>query len=235
VRKAQRVALGLRRLGAAHPEATITLRFRSTFQLLVAVVLSAQATDASVDRVTPALFRRYPDAASLAKAQLPDLEELLRPIGLYRTKARRLQSLGQALVERFGGGVPGTLEELVTLPGVARKTANVVLWNGFGRNEGIAVDTHAGRVARRLGWTRHEDPSKVEADLMRLVPREDWGRVTHWLIAHGRALCTARAPRCEACPLLDACPTGPRILRGRATPAAAAARRTRGTARSRRG
>ncbi|HEV8361163.1 MAG TPA: endonuclease III [Candidatus Thermoplasmatota archaeon] len=212
----ERVAAGLAKLRAAYPDAAITLRFRDTFQLLAAVVLSAQATDASVDRVTPTLFARYPDARAMADADVRELERIVKPIGLYRTKARRLKALGQALEAHHGGKVPGTMEELLDLPGVARKTANVVLWNGFGRNEGIAIDTHAGRVARRLGWTRHEDPGKVEAALLRLVPREDWGRVTHWLIAHGRAVCHAQRPRCEGCALLALCPTGPRILRKRA-------------------
>jgi endonuclease III len=216
--KAQRreqVAQGLAILRAAYPRADISLAHGDPLQLVVAVALSAQATDASVDKVTPALFARYRTAADYAKADVRDLERLLRSIGLFRTKAKRLKALGQALEERHGGKVPGTMQELLTLPGVARKTANVVLWNGFRRNEGIAIDTHAGRVARRLGWTRQVDPVKVERELMELVPREDWGRVTHWLIAHGRAVCQAPAPRCESCPLLALCPEGPRVLRAR--------------------
>lgn len=213
--KMGRVSRGLARLRRAYPEADISLEFDDPLQLLVAVALSAQATDASVNKVTPVLFAKYRTARDFAAADVAELERILRPIGLYRTKARRLQALGRALVERHGGRVPGTMEELLALPGVARKTANVVLWNGFRRNEGIAIDTHAGRVARRLGWTRQEDPRKVEQALMRLVPREDWGRVTHWLIAHGRAVCQARRPRCEGCPLLALCPSGPRFLRER--------------------
>ena len=211
-----RGAEGLAILRKAYPEATITLAFGNRFELIVAVALSAQAMDAVVNTVTPELFRRWPTPGALAEAPVPELERLLRPIGMYRTKARRVKALAHALVEHHDGDVPGTLEELVELPGVARKTANVVLWNGFRRNEGIAVDTHAGRVARRLGWTRHTDPVKVEQALMPLVPREDWGRVTHWLIAHGRAVCQAQRPRCDGCVLLPLCPTGPRILRKRA-------------------
>lgn len=224
MRRAERAAEGLRILRAAYPGADISLAYEDPLQLVVAVALSAQATDASVNKATPALFAKYRTARDLAQADVADLERLLRSIGLYRTKARRLKALGQLLEERFGGKVPATMEELLELPGVARKTANVVLWNGFGRNEGIAVDTHAGRVARRLGWTRHEDPKKVERDLMALAPRDDWGRVTHWLIAHGRAVCQAQRPRCEGCPLLAVCPTGPRILRARSRAAASKAR-----------
>jgi endonuclease-3 len=216
----ERAREGLAVLRKAYPEATITLRSRDRFQLLCAVLLSAQATDASVDKATPALFARYPTPERMARADVRELERLIRRIGLHRTKARRLRQVSQQLLERFGGEVPGTMEGLLSLPGLGRKSANVVLWNGFGRNEGIAVDTHAARVAQRLGWTRHTSPEKVERALQRLVPREDWGRVTHWLIAHGRAVCAALRPRCEACPLLALCPTGPRILRARAAKAA---------------
>jgi endonuclease III len=221
VNRRERAAQGLAILRGAYPEADISLRFVDPFQLVVAVALSAQATDASVNRVTPTLFTRFSTPEALAGADVRELERIVKPIGLYRTKARRLKALGRMLVERFGGRVPDTMEELLELPGVARKTANVVLWNGFRRAEGIAVDTHAGRVARRLGWTRHDDPGNVERDLQHLVPREDWGRVTHWLIAHGRAVCRAPRPRCEDCPLLALCPTGPQVLRGRAKAARA--------------
>lgn len=214
--KADRVREGLRILQRTYPGADISLQYDDPLQLVVAVALSAQATDASVNKVTPALFAKHRTARDFAAAEVADLEHLIRSIGLFRTKARRLKALGQELEARFGGAVPRTMAELLTLPGVARKTANVVLWNGFRRNEGIAVDTHAGRVARRLGWTKHDDPRKVEQDLMRLVPREDWGRVTHWLIAHGRAACKAPTPKCAGCPLLELCPTGPKVLRARA-------------------
>jgi endonuclease-3 len=215
VRRAERVEQGLAILRKAYPEADISLNFDDRLQLLVAVALSAQATDASVNKVTPHLFATYRSARDFANADVRDLERIIQSIGLYRTKARRLKALGQELQQRFGGEVPGTMEELLTLPGVARKTANVVLWNGFQRNEGIAVDTHVARVTQRLGWTRRTRPKDIERDLMAQVPRQDWGRVTHWLIAHGRALCTARSPSCEPCPLLAVCPTGPRILRER--------------------
>lgn len=233
--KADRVREGLAVLRKAYPGADISLAFDDPLQLVVSVALSAQATDASVNKVTPALFAKYRTARDFARAEVADLEHLVRSIGLYRTKARRLKALGQELEARFGGAVPRTMEELLTLPGVARKTANVVLWNGFRTNAGIAVDTHAGRVARRLGWTRHDDPKKVEQDLMRLVPRADWGRVTHWLIAHGRAVCKAPTPKCAGCPLLALCPTGPKVLRARARVTSAPARRRGAAAGPRRG
>ncbi len=193
------------RLGEIHPEARCELDFVSPFQLLVATVLSAQTTDVRVNQVTPELFGRYPDADALAAARLEDLEAILHPLGFFRAKAKAVQGIGVALVERFDGVVPGTLAELVTLPGVGRKTANVVLGNAFGV-PGIAVDTHVGRLARRFGWTRNTDPVKVEADIAAILPPEDWTMACHRIIFHGRRVCTARKPACEACGIADLCP-----------------------------
>lgn len=195
------------RLEAAYPDARCALGHSSPLELLVATILSAQCTDARVNQVTPALFRRYPTAADYARAPLAELEEAIRSTGFFRNKARSLQGLGAALVERHGGQVPDTLAELVRLPGVGRKTANVVLGNAFGRDEGIVVDTHVGRISRRLALTREVDPEKVERDLMALVPPEKWTLWAHLLIAHGRAVCRAPRPRCAECPLADLCPS----------------------------
>lgn len=215
------------RLAELHPEAQCELDFRSPFQLLVATVLSAQTTDVRVNLTTPELFARYPDAAGLAAARLEDLEEILHPLGFFRAKARSLHGIGVALAERFAGEVPATLEDLVTLPGVGRKTANVVLGNAFGI-PGITVDTHVGRLARRFGWTRNTDPVKVEADIAAILPPEEWTMACHRMIFHGRRVCTARRPACEACGLLDLCPQvgvaprkSPAARRAHAAPAAA--------------
>lgn len=195
------------RLEAAYPDARCALDHSSPLELIVATILSAQCTDARVNQVTPALFRRYPTAAAYARAPLAELEEAIRSTGFFRNKARSLQGLGAALVERHGGRVPETMAELVRLPGVGRKTANVVLGNAFGRDEGVVVDTHVGRISRRLGLTREDDPEKVERDLMAIVPREKWTLWSHLLIAHGRAVCKAPRPRCGECPLVDLCPS----------------------------
>ncbi|HEX2021777.1 MAG TPA: endonuclease III [Candidatus Thermoplasmatota archaeon] len=178
----------------------------SPFQLLVAVILSAQCTDAMVNKVTPALFAKYPTPEKLAKAPRESVEKIIYRTGFYRAKARHVQETAQAILDRFGGEVPRTMAELMTLPGVARKTANVVQSQCFGLCEGICVDTHVGRVARRLGLTRADDPGKVERDLMRLYPPEAWDAVPYYFIQHGRATCDAKRPRCPACPLADLCP-----------------------------
>lgn len=205
---AQRARAGelLARLREAYPDARTELDYRTPFELLVATILSAQATDVSVNRATPALFERFPDAAALAAAAPEEVEGYVRTIGLYRTKAKNLVATARRLVERHGGEVPGSFEAMLALPGVGRKTANVVLSNAFGR-PAIAVDTHVGRLARRLGLTREEHPDKVERDLMRLFPEEDWVFLHHALILHGRRVCTARRPACGSCPLADACPS----------------------------
>jgi endonuclease-3 len=200
-----------RTLAEEFPDAHCELDFTNPLELVVAVVLSAQSTDVKVNEVTPALFRRYRTAADYAGADRTELEELIRPTGFYRNKASALLGLGAALVERFGGEVPGRLEDLVTLPGVGRKTANVVLGDGFGV-PGITVDTHFGRLVRRWGWTAEEDPVKVESAICALVPRKEWTKLSHRTIYHGRRICHARKPACGVCPLAKDCPsfgTGP--------------------------
>jgi endonuclease-3 len=194
-------------LQQTYPDAHCELNFSSPLQLLVATVLSAQCTDKMVNSVTPAVFRRYPTAADYAAADRAEMEAMIKSTGFFRAKTDSLMKLGQALVERYDGEVPGKLEELVTLPGVGRKTANVVLGVAFDTPEGVVVDTHVGRVSRRLGLTKHEDPVKVEQDLMREFPREHWTALSHLLIFHGRRVCVARRPRCAACVLNDICPS----------------------------
>ncbi|WP_306590535.1 endonuclease III [Geothrix sp. 21YS21S-4] len=196
-----------RRLRAAYPDAHCALDHRDPFQLVVATILSAQCTDARVNLTTPALFARYPDAAALAGARQDELEGLIKSTGFFRNKAKNLIGLGQALIARHDGKVPSDPEALGALPGVGQKTANVVLANAFGV-PALAVDTHIFRVARRLGLSQGSTPEKVEADLRRLFPREDWIVLHHQLIFHGRRVCDARRPDCPACPLLDLCPTG---------------------------
>ncbi len=192
-------------LGDTYPDARCELDFTTPLELLVATVLSAQCTDQRVNAVTPALFRRYPDAAAYAAADRLELEALITSTGFFRQKAKTLQAIGLAVCDRFGGEVPGRLEDLVTLPGVGRKTANVVLGDAFGV-PGLTVDTHLGRLARRFGWTEQTDPEKVEADLMELFPRKNWTMVSHRVIWHGRRRCHARRPACGACPVARWCP-----------------------------
>jgi endonuclease-3 len=188
------------------PKELCALRHENAFQLLVATILSAQTTDARVNLVTPALFATYSDAESLAQAVPEKLEELIRSTGFFRAKARSLLGMSQALVARYGGEVPAAMEDLVTLPGVGRKTANVVLSVAFGK-PGLAVDTHVGRLSRRLGFTTSSDPDVVERDVEALVPPEEWGTLSLRLILHGRAVCSARTPRCGTCVLADVCPS----------------------------
>jgi endonuclease-3 len=204
----QRMRAVLRRLRAEYPEAQTALDFRTPWELLVATVLSAQCTDARVNQVTPALFERYPGPEAFAAADQEELARMIFPTGYHNQKARSLRGAGQAVLERFGGEVPRRLDQLVTIPGVGRKTAAVVLGNAYGRHEGIAVDTHVGRLVRRLGFTEETDPVKVERLLLQLVPRRTWTLFTHLFIAHGRAVCTARSPRCADCILLSLCPEG---------------------------
>jgi len=192
-------------LEQAHPEARCALDHASAFQLSVATILSAQCTDERVNMVTPRLFARYPDAPSLAAAPLADVEQIIRSTGFFRAKARSVTGFARGLVERHAGQVPRTMAELVPLPGVGRKTANVVLGHAYGVNEGIAVDTHVLRVSNRLGLTRSSEPLKVEQELMALVPRERWTRTTDLLIFHGRKVCDARRPACSVCPLFALC------------------------------
>ena len=206
-RKAVRAPLILERLAAAIPGARIALDYATTWQLLAATLLSAQSTDERVNVVTRGLFARFPDAAATAVATQQEVESLIGELGLFRNKARNLRATAAILVEQHGGEVPGDMAALIALPGVARKTANVVLANGFGINEGIAVDTHVGRLARRLALSRAKDPMGVERDLMALYPRERWLAVSDLLIHHGRGACDARARECDACPIEDLCPS----------------------------
>ncbi|MBA4188729.1 MAG: endonuclease III [Planctomycetaceae bacterium] len=188
-----------------YPEVVTALTHENALQLLVATILSAQCTDARVNTVTPALFARFRTARDFATCDITELEQLIKPTGFYKNKAKHIRACGVALVERFGGEVPGNLDDLVTLPGVGRKTANVILGDAFA-TPGITVDTHVGRLSRRLGLTRHRDPVKVELVLMELVPRAEWTDFSHRLILHGRKVCYSRKPRCESCPLAALCP-----------------------------
>jgi endonuclease-3 len=203
----QRVGEILRRLTAEYPDAHCALDHQSPLQLLVATILSAQCTDKRVNEVTPALFRRYPTARHYAEAAIADLEAMVQSTGFFRNKARSLQGLGRALVADHGGEVPRTMAELTVLPGVGRKTANVVLGNAFGIEAGVVVDTHVGRLSRRLGLTAEEDAVKAEADLMKLVPQDRWTLWSHLLIDHGRKVCAARKPACDRCVVADLCPS----------------------------
>jgi endonuclease-3 len=201
-RRARRIA---KVLAETYPDAHCELDFTTPLELLVATILSAQSTDARVNIVTPKVFARYPTGADYAAADRAELEELIHSTGFFRAKTNSLIGLGQALVERYGGEVPAKLKDLVALPGVGRKTANVVLGNAFGV-PGITVDTHFGRLARRFGFTDETDPVKVEAAVGALIPKKDWTMLSHWLIWHGRRRCHARKPACGACPVAALCP-----------------------------
>ncbi len=190
-----------------YPDAHCALDHRNPFELTVATILSAQCTDERVNQVTPALFEAFPDAESLSGARLEEVEHLVHSTGFFRNKARNLVGMAEAVVERHGGAIPRTLAELVKLPGVGRKTANVVLGNAFGLDEGVVVDTHVKRLAKRLGFTRQTDPVRVEQDLVKLFVRERWTLLSHLLIFHGRQCCVARKPRCEVCPVAHLCPS----------------------------
>jgi endonuclease III len=196
----------LKALARHDPHPRCALEYASPFELLGAVILSAQCTDKRVNMVTPALYARFPDAASLARAQQSDVEELVRTAGFFRNKAKNLIGMARRLVERFGGQVPRGMDELLSLPGVARKTANVVRGEAWGLADGVVVDTHVLRVSHRLGLTHHGDPVRVERDLMALLPREEWIAFSHRLIRLGRTICVARKPRCPVCPLAPHCP-----------------------------
>jgi endonuclease-3 len=203
----QRAPEILARLRAAYPDARCALEHRSAFELLCATILSAQCTDARVNLVTPTLFAAYPTPEALARARPEDVEAIIKSTGFFRNKTRSLIGMAQALVADHGGEVPRTMEQLRVLPGVGRKTANVILGNAFGLNEGITVDTHVARLSRLLGLTGHDDPTKIEHDLMPLFPRDAWGLLSHLLIFHGRQVCIARRPRCGECVLSDLCPS----------------------------
>lgn len=197
----------LARLKEQYPDAQCALRHRNAYELLCATILSAQCTDARVNMVTPTLFARYPTPYELARAEPADVEEIIKSTGFFRNKTKSLIGMAQALVGDHGGEVPGTMEELRRLPGVGRKTANVVLGNAFSINEGVTVDTHVTRLSRLLGMTDETDPVKIEAQLMKLFPREDWGLLSHLLIFHGRQVCIARRPKCGECVLAQLCPS----------------------------
>lgn len=209
----ERVARIVARLEAAYPDSRCSLDHENPLQLVAATVLSAQTTDAAVNRVTPALFARFRTAADFAEASQEEMEGYLKSLNFFRNKSKALIGLGRALTERFGGEVPPRMEDLTTLPGVGRKTANVVLGVGFGIAEGVVVDTHVKRIAARLGLTKEEDPEKIERDLIPLLPPEKRVHFTHLVIDHGRATCTARRPFCERCVVNDLCPTAPAVYR----------------------
>jgi endonuclease-3 len=206
----ERVRAILRILRRLYPQVRTALEFRNPFELLIATVLSAQCTDERVNQVTPPFFARFPDAAALAGGTRDEIERLIYTTGFFRNKAKSLHGAAEALVARHGGRVPESLEELVALPGIGRKTANVILGSAFGL-PGITVDTHVGRLARRLGFSAADAPEKIEADLAGLLPRKEWTAISLRLIEHGRRICLARKPRCTACALLPHCPTGSRL------------------------
>jgi endonuclease-3 len=198
----------LRRLKKHYPKAECALEHGSAFELLIATILSAQCTDERVNKVTAELFRKYRGPADYLEVEQEELERDIHSTGFFRNKARNIRGACQRILDEFGGRVPDNMDDLLTLPGVARKTANVVLGTAYGKATGVVVDTHVGRLARRLGLTEHEDPDKVERDLMAAIPRRDWIAFAHMLIWHGRQVCHARAPRCDGCFLADICPHG---------------------------
>ncbi|MHC4134713.1 MAG: endonuclease III [Planctomycetota bacterium] len=197
----------VRRLHGEYPDAECALVHKNAFELAVATILSAQCTDEMVNRVTPTLFRRYPTPEKLARARPATIEKLIRPTGFFRNKTKSILGLAGKLVSEFDGQVPQTMEELLTLPGVARKTANVILGVAYGKADGVVVDTHVKRLTNRLGLTEHADPKKIERDLMELLPRTEWIAAGHLLIWHGRRVCSARKPACDRCLLSDRCPS----------------------------
>jgi len=206
-KRRERAAAVAPRLAASYPDLEISLDWETPLELVVATILSAQCTDERVNKTTPALFERYGTARDYAEADREELEELIRSTGFFRNKAKNIQGMGRVVAQEFGGEVPRTMDELLTLPGVARKTANVVLTNGFGKVEGIVVDTHVKRVSRRLGLTGETSPVNIERDLMKVLPEEEWHPFPWRLILHGRAVCDARSPRCDDCMLSDLCPS----------------------------
>ena len=200
-------------LPKVYPDAHCELDFKTPLQLLIATILSAQCTDKRVNMVTPALFKRYRSAADFAKAKPADLEKAIQSTGFFRNKAKSIRAASAAIEREHGGKVPRTMAELHALPGVGRKTANVVLGNAFAINEGIVVDTHVARLSQRLGLTKQKDPEKIERDLMKLIPRKHWTDWSHWLIWHGRRRCFARKPDCRHCEVLELCPSGKKFIR----------------------
>ncbi len=197
----------IRLLRKSYPSAKTALNFKTPIQMLVSTILSAQCTDVRVNKVTPALFKKYATADDFAGAKLPELQTLIRSTGFYRNKAKNIQGAAEVIVKKYKGEVPRTMDEMLELPGVARKTANVVLHNAYGIVAGVVVDTHVGRLARRLGLTDQKDAAKVEKDLMKIVPKKDWANISYWLIDHGRAVCKSQKPNCGACVLNNICPS----------------------------
>jgi len=196
----------LSHLKELYPSTTTALVHRNPFQLLIATILSAQTTDVQVNKVTPSLFRRFPSPKNLASASIEEIEERIKTLGFFHSKAKYLKTASQQIMDEFGGVVPDSMEKLITLSGVARKTANIVLAHGYGKQEGIAVDTHVKRLSGRLGLSLGKTPEKIEIDLISLIPREDWGLFSDLLIEHGRAVCNSRRPRCDKCTLHSICP-----------------------------
>ncbi len=207
----KRATLLVERLAQLYPDAHCELRFSNPLELLIATILSAQCTDVQVNKITPALFAKFPTAAEFAHASQEEIEALVQSTGFFRNKAKNIRAAAQDIVENHNGEVPQTLGELITLAGVGRKTANVVLGNAFSLDEGVVVDTHVTRLSFRLKLSTKKDAEKIESDLMRLIPREHWTIFSHWLIAHGRRICVARSPRCSQCELADLCPSAGRI------------------------
>lgn len=204
----------IRILRETYPGSRTALEFETPLQILVATILAAQCTDERVNRITPSLFRKYESAEDFAKADRAELEAEIRPAGFFRNKAKSIIGAARKIVADFGGAVPDSIEDLITLPGVARKTANIVLSSGYGKAEGIAVDTHVRRLSVRLGLSRETDPEKIEKNLLRLVPREDWLDFNYILVDHGRAVCQARKPRCPECPVRRLCPSAGLLASG---------------------
>ena len=218
----ERVAQLIRVWPKVYPNAHTELNFKTPLELLIATILSAQCTDKRVNMVTPALFKKYRSAKDYAAAPAGELENAIKSTGFFNSKAKSIRGATSTIAQKFGGRVPDSMEPLRELPGVGRKTANVVLGNAFGKNEGIVVDTHVARLSHRLGLTKQTDPEKIELDLMKLVPREHWTNWSHWLIWHGRRRCFARKPDCRQCEVLQLCPSGKKFIRsGEARPEAA--------------
>jgi endonuclease-3 len=199
----------IRRLSVAYPNARIALKYSNPLELLVAVILSAQCTDQVVNRITAPLFKKYTSVEDYASVEVAEFETDIKSAGFYRNKAKNIIATANLIKEKFGGKVPSTMAELITLPGVARKTANIVLYNAYGITDGIAVDTHVARLSQRLGLSANKDPVKIEKDLMQIIPQKIWGSFSYLLIEHGRAVCIARKPKCKICTLNDICPSAP--------------------------
>lgn len=223
--KKRRALLILERLKELYPEAPCSLDYENPLQLLIATMLSAQCTDARVNIVTPALFARFPTVTDYAEAEVSEIESYIKSTGFYRNKAKNIRAACEKILTDFGGEVPQSMETLTSLPGVARKTANVVLAHAFGINAGVTVDTHVKRLTNRLGLTKHDAPVKIEQDLMKLLPQPDWENWSIRLVYHGRAVCDARSPACERCGLMEWCSSGPKLLKAKSAKSAKATRK----------